>query len=332
MSVPFRSTLEAIPGLVPIEVNLEARGIAWGDIGQFQLRQAFYDWDLQKCHESVGIQSITQTPLSVLADDELVPDGLTPSGFVFHMSRCGSSLLAKVLAIGKGNLMISEPEPLNQLLLFLSNNLSMQTMAPDKIAMLRNMVLALGRKRQLENSRYYLKFSSWNVLLAKSIINAFPGVPSVFLYRNPEEVMVSIARSGTGFSQAKPLPLGESMSGRDRATLNLMTQEQYVAAVLARMVASATDETTMSFLNYTSIDTEHFPRLLELFALDPDAGSLQAMSDQFKYDSKNPQPQSSFNQDTASKQAAVTPAIRDACEQWLAEPYRAMQESDRNLV
>ncbi len=122
------------------------------------------------------------------------------------------------------------------------------------------------------------------------------------------------------------------MSGCDRATLDLMSQEQYVAALLARMVASATDEATIHFLDYTSIDAEHFPRLLELFAFDPDATSLQAMNDQFKYDSKNPQPKFSFNQDTASKQAAVTPAIRDACEQWLAEPYRAMQESDRNLV
>lgn len=332
VSVPFRSTLEAIPGLVPIEVNLAVQGIAWGDIGQFQLRQALYDWGLKECHESVGIKSITQAPLNVLKDKELVPDGLMPSGFLFHMSRCGSSLLAKVLAHGEGNLMISEPEPLNQLLFFLSNNLTMQITAPDRITMLRNMILALGRKRQLENSRYYLKFTSWNVLLAESIVNAFPGVPSVFLYRNPEEVMVSIARNATGFSQAKRLPLGESMSGCDRATLNRMPQEQYVAAVLARMMASATDETTMHFLNYSNIDTEHLPRFLEFLTLDPDAVSLQAMGNQFRYDSKNLQGQSSFSQDTASKQAAVTSAIRDVCEQWLAEPYRVMQVSHRNLV
>ena len=88
----------------------------------------------------------------------------------------------------------------------------------------------------------------------------------------------------------------------------------------------------MQFLDYTRINAEQFPRLLELFAYAPEAAALQAMREQFKYDSKQPQALSSFKQDSTSKQAAVTPAIRDACEQWLAKPMRAMQDSDRNLV
>lgn len=333
MTEPFRTTLENIPGLVPVEVNPRARGIAWGDIGSFELNQAFYDWGLRECHESTGIKSITQTALTVLAEDDLIPDALAPSGFIFHMARCGSSLLAKALAHGQGNLVISEPEPLNQLLFSLTENqLTQQIEDPEKLRMLGNMILALGRKRGLDNHRYYLKFSSWNVLQAETISRIFPDVPCLFLYRNPEEVMVSIAREPTGFSQGKSHQIGAAMSGCDRSTLDQMSQQQYVAAVLAQMATHAISQVNMRFLDYTRINAEQFPAVLELFGHQPDSGSMQAMCEQFKYDSKQSQGLSSFSQDSVSKQAAVTPAIRDACEQWLAQPIRMMQESENNLV
>ena len=324
MTEAFRSTLESIPGLVPVEVNPRAQGIAWGDIGSFELRQAFYDWGLRDCHESVGIKSITQTPLKILAESELIPDALAPSGFIFHMARCGSSLLAKALAHGQGNLVISEPEPLNQLLFILTDNdPSQQITAPEKRRMLCNMVLALGRKR---------KFSSWNVLLAATIVKVFPDTPCVFLYRNPEEVMVSIANGPTGFSQTKAQQIGAAMSGCDRATLDQMSQQQYVAAVLAQMAKCAADLPSMHFLDYTRINAEFFPRLLALFEHSPGDDSMRMMCEQFKYDSKQSRSLSSFKQDSTNKQAAVTPAIHEACKQWLDAPIRILQESARNLT
>lgn len=333
MTESLRASLERIPGLVPIAVNLQAAGIAWGDIGQFQLRQALYEWGLQAFDESVGIKDVIRTPLAVLAEDDLVPDALVPSGFLFHMSRCGSTVLSKALAHGDGNLVISEPDPLNQLLFFLTdNNLALQLEAPERIGMLRNMILALGRRRQLENDRYYLKFSSWNVLLVETILRTFPGVPSVFVYRNPEEVMVSIDKRPTGFAQAKPHVIAKSMSGCNRATLDQMSNEQYVAAVLARMIKSALDAPTMHFLNYTAVGVESFPRLLAHFGYIPDTASLRAMSEQFDYDAKSREDRSKFGEDGAEKRAAVTASIRDACDQWLSDPFEILQKSERNLV
>jgi len=329
----FAATLAQRPGLVPIELNPQTRGIAWGDIGSFELRQSFYDWGLRDCHETLGIKSITQTPISVLKQENLIGDAVAPSGFIFHMARCGSSLLAKALAHGQGNLVISEPEPLNQLLFLLTDNFPAKQIGDQqRLQMLRTMILALGRTRGLDKQRYFLKFSSWNVLLATTISRLFPQVPCLFLYRNPQEVMVSIERTPTGFVQARPHRIGEALCGLEREQLDQLSPQQYVAAVLARMAAAAIELPQMHFLDYQYINAQYFPQLLDFFAYQPEAASLQAMGEQFQYDSKQARGVSSFSADGASKQAAATPAIQQACEQWLRQPLTQIQASDRNLL
>ncbi|PXW54769.1 hypothetical protein BY998_12017 [Methylobacterium sp. B4] len=41
-----------------------------------------------------------------------LPPGLRPSGFIFHMTRCGSTLAAQILAASPRNIVISEAAPL----------------------------------------------------------------------------------------------------------------------------------------------------------------------------------------------------------------------------
>ena len=330
---PFRDRLDAVPGLVPFEIDLESGEIIWGDIGNFDLRQPLYDWALRECHSRSGIRSMVRTPLSVLSEDALVRDAIGPTGFIFHMSRCGSSAIVMALAHGEGNLVISEPEPLNQILLFLSRgNLAEQIEESTKLMILRNMISALGRRRCATNERYYLKFSSWNTLLGETICSLFPDVPSIFIYRNPEEVMVSIGRNPTWFSRMRDYPIAESMSGCDRNTLDGISQERYVAAVLSHIIASAIDREGMSYLDYQFVDAGHFPRLLTSLALDPDVSSLEAMCEQFKYDAKDRRSESRFQQDAAAKRAAVTPEIREACEGRLTNLYQRLRGSPKNVV
>src|SRR5262249_57696026 len=41
---------------------------------------------------------------------------LRPAGLIFHMSRCGSTLVAQMLAALAGNVVLSEPTPLDHVL------------------------------------------------------------------------------------------------------------------------------------------------------------------------------------------------------------------------
>ena len=113
------------------------------------------------------------------------------AGLVFHMSRCGSTLVAQMLGALDAAISLSEPGPLDAVVRFALTR-------PDipwerHIALMRAMVGALTRPHGGE--RYsFLKLDSWHVLALPLFRAAFPAVPWIYLFRDPAEVLVSQLR------------------------------------------------------------------------------------------------------------------------------------------
>src|SRR5439155_24789392 len=133
-----------------------------------------------------------QTPIEVLAELQAAEPGIPPTGFIFHMSRCGSTLISQMLAALPQNVVVSEAGPVDAVL-------RARFQAPDlpereQIGWLQGIVSALGRRRTGEESHFFVKLDAWHTLDLPLIQRAFPDVPWLFLYRNPVEVMVSHAR------------------------------------------------------------------------------------------------------------------------------------------
>jgi len=116
--------------------------------------------------------------------------GLHPSGFIFHMTRCGSTLAARMLGAVEGAVAYSEPQ-------VISNILAGQALGllsdPDRV--LRSCIGVLARSADVVKRPFFLKFSSWNVLHLGRIRSLFPEVPWLFLFRDPVEVLVSQVRT-----------------------------------------------------------------------------------------------------------------------------------------
>ena len=110
--------------------------------------------------------------------------GLPPAGFVFHMSRCGSTLVSRMLAACPEHLVVAEAGPLDSVL-------RDETGQPVR---LRWMMAALGQQRDARQRRLFVKFDSWSALHLPLVRRAFPDVPWLFLFRDPVEVLVSHAR------------------------------------------------------------------------------------------------------------------------------------------
>ena len=82
----------------------------WCYLGSNGLRDPFFDY-------TMGIEVQTpfntlfrfRTPVEALAEWRTVSPGVAPAGFIFHLSRCGSTLITQMLASLPENVVLSKP-------------------------------------------------------------------------------------------------------------------------------------------------------------------------------------------------------------------------------
>ena len=149
-----------------------------------------FDQTIERClRDPFRLLFWRRTDMDVLAEFVAASPGLEPSGFIFHLSRCGSTLVAQMLAASSEALVMSEPPAFDQVL-------RAPTFCPDlsprdHVAWLRWMLSALGQRRKPDQSRFVVKLDAWAIVHWRLIRQAFPDTPCIFLYRDPLEVMVS---------------------------------------------------------------------------------------------------------------------------------------------
>ncbi len=160
--------LKANPGLIPALVTPDRR-VFWVDIGRRRLTEWKYRDSIHSALVSRPDRELFSTSLELLTHPDL--DALigAPDGFIFHMSRCGSTLLARALARAEAHNVIIEGTPLHiELWHHLTQGWQTGTRHPQQDAILRGMIGILCRPRW-RNQRNLLKFRSWNVLFAEDI-------------------------------------------------------------------------------------------------------------------------------------------------------------------
>src|SRR5579871_6250069 len=213
-------------GWTPINLAWRPEGasVDWCRLGDTRFTEPFFEQTIATAlRHPARLLFRRQTPvagLEALQDD---PAALPPRGFIFHLSRCGSTLAAQMLAALPENLVLSEAPPIDRLL-----NLHRcdATLARERrIAQFRGLIHALSRPRHRDERRAFIKFDSWHMLELPLILEAFPGVPWIFLYRDPIEIMVSQHRQrGT---QMIPGIVDPRIFGLDLAAVAQMSPEEY---------------------------------------------------------------------------------------------------------
>lgn len=120
-----------------------------------------------------------------------------PTGFIFHESRCGSTLASNMLVAVDPNLtyMYSESQPL-----FKTIRACVERQNPleecnrtKTTELLRDIMYMMTRQPTSSSvgKRVFFKFIPFDPLGFDIILEAFPTVPWIFIYRDPSEVMAS---------------------------------------------------------------------------------------------------------------------------------------------
>jgi hypothetical protein len=247
------------------------------------------------------------TPLDALRH---VEPGAPPAAFIFHVSRCGSTLLTQVLAAVPRQIVASEPPILDDLLRYPGAS------DEDRIAWLRGALHSMGQPNAAGGDRLFVKFSSWHIFYLPLIDRAFPGVPKVFVFRSPLEVLVSLMRRPSlALVRGTVTPGQLGMAPEVRDTLR---PEEHAAAVLGAIYREALRHRAQ----LTPVDYGRLPGWVwkEMPGIACTSGDRALMEAAGARDSKNPA--EPFAPDTPAKIGEAGAALQSASARW-TEPHYA---------
>lgn len=302
-------------GWVPIrliQVRTEAF-VDWCWLGGERFIDPFFDGTIEIAQRRPFNRLFAhRTPIADLGAWYEASPGMAPSGFIFHMSRCGSTLVSRMLAELPENVVISEAGPLDRLARAVS------IPEPLRTEWLRWMVSALGQKRSGRETRYFIKFDSPTVLALPSIRRAFPSVPWIFLYRNPEEVLVSHLR--------QPAPAMSAGVVTDVSWgVNSMAPDEYAARAIGRICECAVlgmDDRGM-LVNYTQLPEAAWDDIARWFGTEFSAHEIARMQQVALHNVKRPRQR--FEADGEGKRLEISDAARTAAARWISPHFDKLE-------
>ena len=204
-----------------------------------------------------------------------------PTGMVFHLSRSGSTLVSQMIATLADARVLSEPGPVESVL-------AIPGPLADRTRRLRAIVSALGPDDA--TAPYVLKLDAWAVLDFEVFEQAFPGVPWVFCYRHPGDVLVSQSLHGSFHMIPGTLPawrLGEPLPLRAQPSPG-----EYGAAMLGRLLDRAIRASESSshglLVHHGQLPGIVLDRIAPHFGIPVPESQVDAILETTLWDAKNP--------------------------------------------
>jgi hypothetical protein len=309
-------------GWLPIHVLADDGQVCvdWAWFGDKVLSEPFYE---------DSIRAAMRRPLNRLArhrtlliDLEVCAAALpvqAPDGFIFHMSRCGSTLAAQMLAADPAHVVISEASPLDVVLRLPH----MAQLPPDlHVRLIRAMVGILGHRRAVAQDKLFVKLDSWHTLAMTLFAQAFPDVPWVFMYREPVEVLASqvLERGMQTVPEYMP-PRIYGLSEEDT-----MPSEDYCARLFAKTCESVIAPYGQGgglLVNYSEMPGALTARILPHFGIEATAAQRAAMTEATRFNAKTPSMY--FASEEKTKRDAMTDELRAVADRHIGAVYAALE-------
>lgn len=260
-----------------------------------------------------------RTPMAALGEWFERKRGLKATGFIFHLSRCGSTLITQLLASLPRNVVLSEPG-------VLSAALRTAAAADDQKGLwMEWLVSALGQPRTGAEQHLFIKFDPVCIMNFSLLRQAFPDVPWIFVYRDPVEVMVS------HFRAAAPMMtrgmLGPGCLALDPAQVAGMDDEEYGARVLGIILEAAVQQARGGggmLVHYSQLPELIWGGIGDHFGIAFSVPEIERFQQVATFNAKHPQQR--FSPDTEGKKKEATERLRAFADQWVMPHYLALEE------
>jgi len=278
--------------------------------------EPFHDEYLSRCWQSTPLnQLITpRTSLKPLAACAQRVPRAQPAGFIFHLSRCGSTLLSGCLSELDGAAVFSESPVLTEILV--DPALSPQEKRAHVQCLLDlKTILFPGR-------RVVVKWNAWDIFHAQLLRGAYPNVPAVALVRDPVEILASHqAQAGRHMSGDPSLAAVAPVFG-EGAGGSVLEHRIGVLQGLMQGLHDLAAEPGVACIDYRQLDGGTVRQVAAMFGLRCDLEGQRRIAQRMQSNAKLPGIR--FEPDGARKAAVFDAAQSTAIARRLSSLHRAL--------
>lgn len=311
--------MDRLAGWIPLFLSMRdaKTQVDWGYMGTERFTEPF-------CHDTLARLAARpfnqllrqQSSLELLLERASSHPGLPLQGMVFHLSRCGSTLVAQWLSALTDSVVLSEPEAVDSLLQWPAPAAGAET--------IRALLAALGQPRRVGDRRLFLKTDCWHTAHIDRLLAAYPDTPWIFLYRDPLEVLVSHQRM-PGWHLVPGSMKVHGLHPPDELMSQPLGHGAWVLSVILEQARHAMRHHGNGLLiNYDELPEALENRLAGHFGIDlarQDVDSLRALTGR-----SAKRAYMAFQPDGADKRATADSAVLEMVERWLIEPYQSLEK------
>ncbi len=257
----------------------------WLYLADIPFAEPFFEETIAKCrshnYNSNRFKLVSTAANIIDWSKEL--DFVDLKGLVFHVSRCGSTMLSQSLATSPENIMISEAPLIDQILR--SNAFDENA----KTVLLQSVLKFLGQKRFPEQKHLIIKLDAWSIFEASYLRSIFPKIPFALLYRDPADVLKSHQKMAGMHMVPSLIP--PSVFGITSKEIEEVNYKQYQALVLEKYFRAFLDfyekDQNVVMLNYNDGMKNVIERFISFIAINYSDNEMNAMLERLKKHSKN---------------------------------------------
>lgn len=271
---------------LPIKLQQDSL-VSWLHAGAISFTDPFFDETIGKIKRLPENRRryISVSSTDVLEQGARELDSIKPSAIIFHVSRCGSTLLSQLLGLDATNIMLAEIPFFDDLLRskYKGTNQDCSNALPYAVQF-------YGQRRTGNEKHLFIKTDSWHLFFYEQWRNLYPDIPFILLYRRPDEVIHSqMRRKGL---HAVPGLIEKEIFELETLPSIADGHENYMAAVLKQyymqmLFILEKDPLAYSF-NYNKGIGNVALKMMSFIGSELDERQAILFEDRLKYDAKDP--------------------------------------------
>ena len=319
-----------LKGWLPVDaVVVDGRpGLWWMEMADVSLSEPFFQQTVERAKTDGTKRGELFTEFDVLLQFEKELDSVTPTGFIFHSSRCGSTLVANACRAITNSIVLSEANAIDKLIARFFTDATNSIKASLYSVFLRGVVHALGQRRSGSEQHLFIKFACTSFAQLERITRIWPHVPWLFLYRDPIETIVSNVNDPPTWLTDDDWRVLASITGTTPDAVATMSLEERCARSISSFYsqAHALANNQSLLLNYNQLSVPVISNVLKFFQVSPSAQELEAIARTSGVYAKEISGTRPFVADAEAKQKSASTLIREMSARWAEKPYRRLEQ------